>query len=117
MDGRLIVQVLINLINNAIRYTPAGSTIRISTRKGEDTVTVTVADNGPGIPDAEKEHVFNMFYSGSNKVTDGKRSLGLGLALCRSIIRAHGCEIRLSDNDPHGARFEFELPLCRNSYR
>ena len=117
VDGRLIVQVLINLINNAIRYTPAGSTIRISTRKGEDTVTVTVADNGPGIPDAEKEHVFNMFYSGSNKVTDGKRSLGLGLALCRSIIRAHGCEIRLSDNDPHGACFEFELPLCRNSYR
>lgn len=117
VDGRLIVQVLINLINNAIRYTPSGSTIRISTRKGEDTVTVTVADNGPGIPDAEKEHVFNMFYSGSNKVTDGKRSLGLGLALCRSIIRAHGCEIRLSDNDPHGACFEFELPLCRNSYR
>ena len=77
VDGRLIVQVLINLINNAIQYTPSGSTIRISTRKGEDTVTVTVADNGPGIPDSEKEQVFTMFYSGRNKVTDSKRSLGL----------------------------------------
>lgn len=116
VDGRLVVQVLINLINNAIRYTPAGSTIRISTRKNDDTVSVTVADNGPGIPDTEKEHVFTMFYSGRNKVTDGRRSLGLGLALCRSIIRAHGCEIRLTDNEPHGALFEFELPLCRNNY-
>ena len=83
----------------------------VSTRKGEDTVTVTVADNGPGIPDAEKEHVFNMFYSGSKKVTDSKRSLGLGLALCRSIIRAHGCEIFLEENDPHGASFTFTLPV------
>ena len=117
VDGRLIVQVLINLINNAIQYTPPGSTIRISTQKNADTVAVTVADNGPGIPDSEKDQVFAMFYSGRNQVTDSKRSLGLGLALCRSIIRAHGCEIRLTDNEPHGARFEFELPLCLNSYR
>lgn len=116
VDGRLIVQVLINLINNAIQYTPPGSTIRISTHKNADTVAVTVADNGPGIPASEKDQVFAMFYSGRSQVTDSKRSLGLGLALCRSIIRAHGCEIRLTDNEPHGARFEFELPLCLNNY-
>ena len=117
VDGRLVVQVLINLINNAIQYTPPGSTIRISTRRNNETVVVTVSDNGPGIPDSEKDQVFAMFYSGRNQVTDSKRSLGLGLALCRSIIRAHGCEIRLTDNEPHGTCFEFGLPLCHNNYR
>ena len=111
VDGRLIVQVLINLINNAIQYTPAGSTICISCRRGSDHAKVTVSDDGPGIPDAEKDSVFTMFYSGSKKVTDSKRSLGLGLALCRSIIRAHGCEIFLEENDPHGASFTFTLPV------
>jgi len=76
-----------------------------------DCAKITVADNGPGIPDEEKEQVFAMFYSGSRKVTDSKRSLGLGLALCRSIVRAHGCEIMLDDNIPHGCIFSFTLPM------
>ena len=111
VDGRLIVQVLINLINNAINYTPPGTTIRISSIGMGDCAKITVADNGPGIPDEEKEQVFAMFYSGSRKVTDSKRSLGLGLALCRSIVRAHGCEIMLDDNMPHGCIFSFTLPM------
>lgn len=111
VDGRLIVQVLINLINNAIQYTPPGTTIRISSIGMRDCAKVTVADNGPGIPDSEKDNVFTMFYSGSKKVTDSKRSLGLGLALCRSIVRAHGCEIMLDDNVPHGCVFSFTLPI------
>ena len=110
VDGRLIVQVLINLIN-AIQYTPPGSTIRISSVNMGDCAKVIVADDGPGIPDSEKDSVFTMFYSGSKKVTDSKRSLGLGLALCRSIIRAHGCEIMLDDNIPHGCVFSFTLPM------
>ena len=111
MDGRLIVQVLINLINNAIQYTPEGTTIKISGVSMGDCALVTVADNGPGIPDSEKDRVFTMFYSGSKKVTDSKRSLGLGLALCRSIVRAHGCEIMLDDNIPSGCVFSFTLPM------
>lgn len=111
VDGRLIVQVLINLINNAIQYTPPGSVIQISNVNMGDCVRVTVSDNGPGIPDSEKDNVFTMFYSGSQKVKDSKRSLGLGLALCRSIVRAHGCEIMLDDNMPHGCRFSFTLPI------
>ena len=70
VDGRLIVQVLINLINNAIQYTPPGSTIRISSVNMGDCAKVIVADDGPGIPDSEKDSVFTMFYSGSKKVTD-----------------------------------------------
>ena len=111
VDGRLIVQVLINLINNAIQYTPPGTTIRIKGTSMRDCAMVSVSDNGPGIPDFEKDRVFTMFYSGSKKVTDSKRSLGLGLALCRSIIRAHGCEIMLDDNVPHGCVFSFTLPI------
>ena len=111
VDGRLIVQVLINLINNAIQYTPPGSVIQIGSVNMGDCVKVTVSDDGPGIPDSEKDSVFTMFYSGSQKVKDSKRSLGLGLALCRSIVRAHGCEIMLDDNMPHGCRFSFTLPV------
>ena len=110
-DGRLIVQVLINLINNAIQYTPPGTTIRIGSENMRDCAKVYVADDGPGIPDTEKDRIFTMFYTGGRKVTDSKRSLGLGLALCRSIIRAHGCEIMLDDNTPHGCVFSFTLPI------
>lgn len=111
MDARLIIQVLINLIDNAVKYTPAGSEISISVRQDESEVTVEVADNGPGIPDDIKEKVFEMFYTAGNAVADSRRSLGLGLALCRSIIQAHGGRIYVKDNKPHGAVFVFTLPL------
>lgn len=65
----------------------------------------------PGIPKESREHVFEMFYSGKNKVSDSRRSLGLGLALCRSIVNAHGGEIALYDCDPQGCCFRFNLPL------
>ena len=66
---------------------------------------------GPGIPAECREHVFEMFYSGKNKVSDSRRSLGLGLALCRSIVNAHGGELVLRDCAPHGCHFRFTLPL------
>ena len=66
-------------------------------------------DNGPGIPKESREHVFEMFYSGKNKVSDSRRSLGLGLALCRSIVNAHGGEIALYDYDPQGCCFRINL--------
>ena len=60
--------------------------------------------------DEVKSHVFDMFYTGSNKVADSRRSLGLGLSLCRSIIHAHGGEITVKDNQPQGTVFSFTLP-------
>ena len=71
---------------------------------------VEISDTGNGIPDEAKPHVFEMFYSGANKVADSRRSLGLGLALCKSIVNAHGGEIEVKDNLPHGALFRFTLP-------
>lgn len=106
MDARLIVQVVINLVDNAVKYTPEGAQIRIHTGKKDGMVVVSVSDTGPGIPDEQKSKVFEMFYTGTNRAADGRRSLGL----CRSIIRAHGGEIWVSDNKPQGAVFTFTLP-------
>ena len=110
IDARLIVQVIINLVNNAIKYTPAGSVIEIHTEKKGKQVQVSVADNGPGIPDEQKKKVFDMFYSGANQIADSRRSLGLGLSLCKSIVNAHGGTISVSDHHPHGTVFTFTLP-------
>ncbi len=109
-DARLIIQVIINLVDNAIKYTPAGSHITITTKQNEQHTEISVADNGAGIPDSEKEKIFQMFYSGSNPIADCRRSLGLGLSLCKSIITAHGGEITVSDNAPTGTIFTFTIP-------
>ncbi|MBR0382680.1 MAG: sensor histidine kinase KdpD [Eubacterium sp.] len=111
MDTRLIMQVLINLVNNAIHNTQEGSEIIISSEKKDDRVYVSVSDDGKGIPDEIKAHVFEMFYTGTTEIADGRRGLGLGLALCKSIIEAHGGTITLSDNNPSGCRFTFSLPV------
>lgn len=113
MDARLIVQVLINLIGNAVKYTPQGTdiTVRVKKEKTENSqVIISVCDLGDGIPDDRKERVFDMFYTGSDQVADSRRSLGLGLGLCRSIINAHGGKIWISDNIPHGAVVTFTVP-------
>lgn len=111
VDAKLIVQVLINLIDNAIKYTPVGSEIKIITEKKNDCASISVVDNGKGIPDNIKPRVFEMFYTGDNRIADSRRSLGLGLALCKSIIGAHGGELTLTDNQPQGCIFTFTLPL------
>ncbi len=110
MDARLIMQVIINLVDNAVKYTPIGSEITITAESIDGYVSVSVADNGNGIPDSEKTHVFEMFYTGASKIADSHRSLGLGLPLCRSIIRAHGGEITVTDHVPHGCVFTFTIP-------
>lgn len=111
MDAKLIVQVVINLVDNAIKYTPDRSHILISTRREGNMAVVSVADDGSGIPDEVKPRVFDMFYSGSHRIADSRRSLGLGLSLCKSIIAAHGGTIAVGDNTPHGAVFTFTLPI------
>lgn len=110
VDAKLIVQVLINLIDNAIKYTPAGSTIEVHTKREGKWVVVSVSDNGPGIPDEQKPRIFDMFYSGANKIADSRRSLGLGLSLCKSIVTAHGGKIWVEDHQPQGTEFTFTLP-------
>ena len=111
VDAGLIMQVLINLVNNAVKYTPAGSNIRITAIPRENMAEICVSDNGPGIPDELKERVFEMFFTVGNPIGDSRRSLGLGLTLCQAIIHAHNGEMTLKDNSPHGCIFSFTVPL------
>lgn len=110
IDAKLIVQVIINLVDNAIKYTPSHSIIEIYTEKKGKWILVSVSDDGPGIPDEQKSRVFDMFYSGANKIADSRRSIGLGLSLCKTIVTAHGGEIDLADHLPKGTVFTFTLP-------
>ena len=111
MDVRLIMQVLINLVDNAIKYTPPGSVIFIRGRKTDGRAQISVEDNGPGIPEEMKPHVFEMFYTGKKAIADSHRSMGLGLALCHSIVEAHNGTLMLTEHEPHGCNFTFTLPL------
>ncbi|MGV6936805.1 sensor histidine kinase [Paenibacillus sp. CMM36] len=110
MDSRLIVQVLINMIDNAIKYTQDGSHITISARHERHIVVVEISDDGPGISSEEvKVRLFEMFYTADNIHGDGRRGLGLGLSLCKSIVNAHGGTIGVKDNVPKGTAFYFTL--------
>ena len=110
MDARLVIQVIINLVNNAINNTQVGSTIQIKSELKDGFVCVSVIDDGPGIPDDIKPHIFEMFYTRKGNISDGRRGIGLGLALCKSIVEAHKGTISLTDNLPSGCCFEFTLP-------
>lgn len=111
MDSGLIIQVIINIINNAIKYTPKDSIITITSKRKNNMAVIEISDNGKGINEESKEKLFDMFFTDNNKFGDGRRGLGLGLALCKSIIDAHeGC-IYVRDNNPNGAIFGFTLHI------
>ena len=112
MDSALIVQVLINLLNNAVKYTPEGANIVIGANRDSEKVIIWVEDDGQGVPEGDESRVFDMFYTGVKRSPDSRRGIGLGLALCKSIVQAHGGEINVENKKPHGARFWFTLPLA-----
>ncbi len=109
MDGRLMVQVMINLIENALKYTPEDSEIAILGKVEDGQLVIEVADNGPGIPEKDKEKIFESFFTGHALISDASRSMGLGLALCRLVLEAHHGSIEVTDNEP-GARFVMKMP-------
>ncbi len=112
IDARLIVQVIVNLLDNAVKYSPEGTEITLNVFKSGEKVVTEIADYGNGIPEKDKPRVFDMFYTtGEAKIADSRRSMGLGLAVCKSIITAHGGEISVRDNKPTGTVFSFTLPL------
>ena len=111
VEPRLIMQVIINIVDNAIKYTDIGSKIIIKTKQDGDKCVIEIADNGGGISEEAKPRIFDMFYTPNVKIVDSRRSLGLGLALCKSIVKAHGGEISVYDNKPKGTVFRFTIPL------
>ncbi|SKB47941.1 two-component system, OmpR family, sensor histidine kinase KdpD [Lachnospiraceae bacterium] len=111
IDVHLIVQVIINIVNNSIKYSPAGSSIVISSWKKKSMAYIKISDDGPGISAEDKPHIFEMFYNGNKKIADSRRSIGLGLSLCQSIVKAHKGAILVTDNDPHGTVITFSVPV------
>lgn len=108
-DYVLVDQVVTNLLENAARYAPPGSTVTVEGHERGDAVEVTVSDEGPGVPPGERAWIFEPFRTGSA----GRRSSGVGLAICRAIVDAHGGRIAVGDNPGGGARFSFTLPVHR----
>jgi signal transduction histidine kinase len=109
MDAPRIGRVLNNLVGNALRHTPAGGRVELRARREGPRVEVTVADTGEGIRSEDIPHVFERFYRGEKSRSRATGGAGLGLAIARGIVEAHGGEIRL-ESGPEGTRFIFSLP-------
>ena len=110
-DREKINKILRNLLTNAFKFTPDGGRIDVSVRTEEDKMMLRVADTGPGIPEAERGKVFDMFYQVSGD-TNPQGGSGIGLYLVNQYIQAHGGGIEIGDNLPHGAVFSLWIPLA-----
>ncbi|HTY07065.1 MAG TPA: sensor histidine kinase KdpD [Gemmatimonadales bacterium] len=110
VDSVLLEQVFVNLLENAIKYTPAGSPIDVSAVRDGAVVRVRIADRGPGIPPGETERIFEKFFRSAGAPPGG--GVGLGLTICRGIITAHGGRIWAENRPDGGAAFQFTLPLA-----
>jgi two-component system sensor histidine kinase KdpD len=108
VDADLIVQTFVNLLDNVAKYTPPGTPVHITAQADDDRVLVTVDDEGPGLPAAERDRLFDKFQRGTGEGTIV--GAGLGLAICRAIVTAHGGDIRAGERPGGGARFQFTLP-------
>jgi len=109
MDAVLIERVLANLLENAAKFTPPGTAIAVAARPAGGELEVSVSDQGPGVPAGQEEAIFEKFARGNQE--SSTPGVGLGLAICRAIVQAHGGTIRVERVEPHGARFTFTLPM------
>jgi two-component system sensor histidine kinase KdpD len=107
VDFDLTVRVFANLIDNAIKYSPDGSDIGIAALSQDDRISVSFSDEGPGIPDSDKELIFDKFYRLLNP--GGVAGTGLGLSICKSILKAEGGSIRVEDRPGGGSSFVVTL--------
>jgi two-component system sensor histidine kinase KdpD len=109
LDGLLIEQVFVNLLENVVKYTPAGTPLEISAFAREGAIEVQVADRGPGFPAGEEQRIFDKFYRLPGSA--GAGGVGLGLTICRGIVLAHGGRIWAENRTGGGAVFHFTLPV------
>ena len=109
VDAPLVTQVLVNLLDNAIKHTPPGTRISLSAGLDGEAIRVTVDDTGTGLPPGEPEELFAKFKRGREESNAG--GAGLGLAICRAIVEAHGGHIAAMQRPGGGARFQFTLPI------
>jgi PAS domain S-box-containing protein len=111
-DRRLVIQVLLNLVSNAYRYTPAGGRIAISAFPADGVVQIDVADTGIGIPEDEQEAIFERFYRADHPVVREQTGTGLGLPIAKSLVEMHRGRLWLQSQVDQGSTFSFTLPLA-----
>ena len=114
VDGLLLEQLFVNLLENAARYTPTHSTVQISARPEARWLMISVADDGPGLPSGSEERIFEKFTRG-HSTADASRGTGLGLAICRAVAKIHGGTITASNRPGNGVQFLVRLPLPEHS--
>jgi len=108
VDAHLVVQVFTNLLDNVVKYTPPGTRVLIGATPDGDFLRVFVDDEGPGLPPGDPARLFEKFQRGAEE--GAVVGVGLGLAICRAIVRAHGGDIEARAHSGGGAHFEFTLP-------
>lgn len=110
MEGKLIIQVLVNLLDNAFKHSHPHSTVTLDIVDNKEKVIFRISDNDGGIKENDMDKIFENFYSANKEISDKKRGIGLGLSICKAIVNAHGGEIKAFNNNEGGATFEFTLP-------
>jgi len=113
-DRRRVEQILTNLLANAAKYTPSGGVVEVAASSVNGHIWLSVADNGPGVPESERDIVFDKFYRGRDAQRRGEAGSGLGLAIVKSLVDLHGGSVRVEESVPRGARFVVELPRARD---
>jgi two-component system, OmpR family, sensor histidine kinase KdpD len=112
VHGVLIEQAVVNLLDNAIRFSPANGHISITALTRDDQIDINICDDGPGIPDNEREKIFDMFYTARQGDMGNLHGTGLGLAICRGMIAAHGGNVTAHDgSNNHGTCMRITLPV------
>ncbi|MCA9316651.1 MAG: hypothetical protein KDB73_14285 [Planctomycetes bacterium] len=117
VDGTLVECALVNLLENAAKFAPHATPIHIRARPAGDTVLVEVADRGPGVPDAERQRVFERFHQGAAARASSHGGTGLGLSICRAVATSHGGTCWVEDREGGGARFIIALPRAEEPPR
>ncbi|MFO1001888.1 MAG: ATP-binding protein [Planctomycetaceae bacterium] len=110
LDGLLMEQVIVNLLENAARHTPVGNKVFVSAMLDGTSVRISVADNGPGFPRGTENRIFEKFYRATPSADGGRRS-GLGLAICHAIAKNHGGDIQAINRPQGGAEFVLGIPI------
>jgi signal transduction histidine kinase len=110
-DRQAVGLVVSNLIDNAVKYAPAGSSVRVTLETREQRALIAVEDAGPGVPKAERKKIFRRFYRIGNEDTRKSKGTGLGLFIVRQIVRRHRGDVRVLDRPGGGARFEVTVRL------
>jgi signal transduction histidine kinase len=111
LDGRAIQQALVNLIDNAVKHSPAGETVTVALNPQPSTIHLSVSDRGPGIPAAEHGRIFEPFYRRGSELRRETPGVGIGLTIVRHVVAGHGGRVRVESEAGRGSRFTIELPV------